>query len=245
MSKFEITDNTGSYYRDIKGSTPLTKEEEFELAEKIQAGDQDALNKLVEANLKIVITIANTYRGLGLSIDDLIQEGNRGLIHAASVFDPKKNVKFISYAQFWIHKYLNTALGTIGRMVRIPMNQEYEIYKAKKRGEDIPSMSTVQLDQPLGEDGDNTLGDILLKSDPEVMYSLEEEDQDALVKSLLDKLKDHDREIVELFYGIGGADPMSMNEIAEYKNIQPREVGVALKVARAQMKKAASSMITD
>lgn len=244
MAKFETSENLPIYFKDIKDSTPLSKEEEVILAARIKAGDEKALNELVEANLKIVVTIANKYIGLGLSLDDLIQEGNAGLVHAAGVFDSGKNVKFISYAQFWIHKYINTALGTVGRMVRLPMNQEYDIYKAKKSGEDV-QLGTIRLDQPVGEEGDNTLGDLILKVEPEAIYSLEEEDRDSLIKGLLARLSNRDREIVELFYGLGGGDPMSMNEIAEHKNIQPREVGVALKTARSQMRKAVADIEID
>lgn len=235
--RFETSETLPKYFHDIRGSKPISKEDEVILANRIKEGDEAALNLLVEANLRIVVTIANDFIGLGLSLDDLIQEGNLGLIHAARQFDPTKGVKFISYAQYWIRKYLNNALGTVGRAVRLPMNQEYEIYKAKKRGEDI-NLTTVRLDQPVGEEGDNTLGDLLLSVEPEAIYSLEQEDKDRLVKGLLDKLTAKDKEIIELFYGLTGEDPMTMNEIADVKSLQSSEVGLALKNARSHMRKA-------
>ena len=235
MSKrFETSESLPQYFKDIEGvSSPLTKAEELQLAARIQKGDDLALNRLVQANLKFVVTLANKFIGMGLSIDDLIQEGNAGLIEAAHRFTPDKDVKFITYAQFWIRKRLNLSLCEYGRTVRLPVNQEYDIYKRKMNGEDI-NLRNVQLDSPIGEDGDNTLGDIILRQD--FVDPFENEDKDALLRKLLASLKDSDREIVELFYGLVG-DGMSTKEVAEAVGKSPVEVNRALKVARAKMRK--------
>ena len=235
MSKrFESSESLPQYFKDIASvAVPLSKAEELQLAARIQRGDERALQQLVQANLKFVVTLANKFIGMGLSIDDLIQEGNAGLIEAARRFTPDKDVKFITYAQFWIRKRLNLALCEHGRIVRLPVNQEYEIYKSKMRGEDV-NLSTVRIDKPIGEDGENTLGDIMLRT--EFNDPFDGEETNRVLTRLLSKLKSTEREIVELFYGLVG-DGMSAKEIGEQVGKTPAEVNRALKVARAKMRK--------
>ena len=235
MSKrFETTEGLPQYFKSIEAvAKPLSKAEELALADRIQAGDELALNSLVTANLKFVVTLANKFIGMGLSIDDLIQEGNAGLIEAAQKFTSDKDVKFITYAQFWIRKRLNLALCDHGRIVRLPVNQEYDIYKRRMKGEEI-NLSNVQIDKPVGEDGDNTIGDIMLRTDFSDPFEMEETNR--VLTRLLSKLRPTELEIVQLFYGLVG-DGLSTKEIAEQVGKTPAEVNRALKVARAQMRK--------
>jgi RNA polymerase primary sigma factor len=235
MSKrFETTEGLPQYFKSIEAvAKPLSKAEELALADRIQAGDELALNSLVTANLKFVVTLANKFIGMGLSIDDLIQEGNAGLIEAAQKFTSDKDVKFITYAQFWIRKRLNLALCDHGRIVRLPVNQEYDIYKRRMKGEEI-NLSNVQIDKPVGEDGDNTSGDIMLRTDFSDPFEMEETNR--VLTRLLSKLRPTELEIVQLFYGLVG-DGLSTKEIAEQVGKTPAEVNRALKVARAQMRK--------
>jgi RNA polymerase primary sigma factor len=235
MSKrFETTEGLPQYFKSIEAvAKPLSKAEELALADRIQAGDELALNSLVTANLKFVVTLANKFIGMGLSIDDLIQEGNAGLIEAAQKFTSNKDVKFITYAQFWIRKRLNLALCDHGRIVRLPVNQEYDIYKRRMKGEEI-NLSNVQIDKPVGEDGDNTIGDIMLRTDFSDPFEMEETNR--VLTRLLSKLRPTELEIVQLFYGLVG-DGLSTKEIAEQVGKTPAEVNRALKVARAQMRK--------
>lgn len=235
MSKrFETTDGLPQYFKSIESvAKPLSKTEELALADRIQAGDEEALDALVTANLKFVVTLANKFIGMGLPIDDLIQEGNAGLIEAARKFTSDKDVKFITYAQFWIRKRLNLSLCDYGRIVRLPVNQEYDIYKRKMKGEEI-NLSNVQIDKPVGEDGDNTIGDIMLRTD--FADPFENDDTNRVLTRLLSKLRPTEREIIELFYGLVG-DGLSTKEIAQQVGKTPAEVNRALKVARAQMRK--------
>jgi RNA polymerase primary sigma factor len=235
MSKrFETTEGLPQYFKSIESvAKPLSKAEELALADRIQAGDELALNSLVTANLKFVVTLANKFIGMGLSIDDLIQEGNAGLIEAAQKFTSDKDVKFITYAQFWIRKRLNLALCDHGRIVRLPVNQEYDIYKRRMKGEEI-NLSNVQIDKPVGEDGDNTIGDIMLRTDFSDPFEMEETNR--VLTRLLSKLRPTELEIVQLFYGLVG-DGLSTKEIAEQVGKTPAEVNRTLKVARAQMRK--------
>ena len=235
MSKrFETTDGLPQYFKSIElVAKPLSKTEELALADRIQAGDKQALDALVTANLKFVVTLANKFIGMGLPIDDLIQEGNAGLIEAARKFTSDKDVKFITYAQFWIRKRLNLSLCEYGRIVRLPINQEYDIYKRKMKGEEI-NLSNVQIDKPVGEDGDNTIGDIMLSTD--FADPFENDDTNRFLTRLLSKLRPTEREIIELFYGLVG-DGLSTKEIAQQVGKTPAEVNHALKVARAQMRR--------
>jgi RNA polymerase primary sigma factor len=241
--RFETTESLPTYFKEIQAEgSPLSKAEEKELAIKIQAGDQRALDKLVNSNLKFVVTLANKFIGMGLPIDDLIQEGNIGLIEAALKFSGEKDVKFISYAQFWIRKRLNLALCEYGRTVRLPVNQEYDIYKRKMKGEDI-NLRNVELDRPLdSSDSDSTtLGDVLCVVGPEVYAEFEKAEKTKTVNALLGKLKHEDRAIVELFYGLVG-DGMSVKEIAEQTGKTVPEVGRSLKMSRAKMKQLAAKV---
>jgi RNA polymerase primary sigma factor len=238
MSKrFETSSSLPAYFREVSQiAKPLTKAQERELAIRIQAGDERALNELVQANLKFVVTLANKFVGMGLSIDDLIQEGNAGLIEAARRFGPDKDVKFITYAQFWIRKRLNGALCEYGRTVRIPVNQEYDIYKRKMKGEAVPNLNNVKLDRPVGDDGDHTLGDLLLRTDS--LDPFEADEQAAVLGFLLNRLTAKEKTIVGLFYGLIG-DGLSTKEVAAEVGMTAVEVNRALKVARAKMRKSA------
>lgn len=232
--RFETAAGLPQYFKSLNlHSKPISKEEELVLARAIQAGDEAAVNVLVTANLKFVVTLANKFIGMGLPIEDLIQEGNAGLIEAARKFTADKNVKFITYAQFWIRKRLNLALCDLGRTVRIPVNQEYALYKQKMAGESV-NLGNLSLDRPIGEEGDNTLGDLILRT--EAVDPFEEIETTQFINRLLGKLKVTDREIVELFYGLVG-DGLSTKEIAAQVGKTPAEVNRALKVARAQMRK--------
>lgn len=237
MSKrFETSISLPQYFKEVTAiSTPLTKDQERELAVRIQAGDEAALNELVKANLKFVVTLANKFIGMGLSIDDLIQEGNAGLIEAARRFTADKDTKFITYAQFWIRKRLNLALCEHGRTVRLPVNQEYDIYKRKMSGESV-NLSNVELDRPIGENGDDTVGDIMLRED--FTDPFDGQDSARLLNRLLSTLKGPERQIVELFYGLQG-DGLSTKDVADIVGKTPVEVNRALKVARAKMRKEA------
>jgi RNA polymerase primary sigma factor len=235
--RFEITDTIDLYFKEIeKVSSPLTKQQEHALAQKIQSGDNQALNELVLHNLKFVVLLANKFIGMGINIDDLIQEGNRGLIEAAKRFTPDKGTKFITYAQFWIRKYLNETIVEHGRTVRLPHNQEYEIYKEKVSGDYDRNLSNVQLDKPINEDDTDTLGDIILSdefSDP-----FEKEEQNSQLKFFLEQLNPEEIQIIKLFYGIEETKSLSTREVSKIVGMDEVKVNRMLKVARHKMRKA-------
>jgi RNA polymerase primary sigma factor len=177
--------------------------EERELVEKIQEGDRVALNRLITANLKFVVKLANRHIGQGVPIDDLIQEGNIGLMEAAKNFKPREGQRFISYASLWIRKRLNEAVAKTGRIVRLPHNIEYDIYKAKMKGEEVEEPKQVNVDDRVGEDGGSSLGDILLHSGAEIESEIEMDHIKFKVLQALSTLKERDRRIVMDYFGIG------------------------------------------
>lgn len=235
MTKFETSNTLPQYFAEIDEVADfMSKEEEQELAKRIQKGDEVALNKLVQANLKYVITMANRFIGQGVPIDDLIQEGNLGLYEAAKRYQPSSNTKFLTYAKFWIQKYLNGALCEQGRTVRLPVNQEYEIFKQKRDGKSV-NLSNVRIDKKVGDEGSMSLGDLMFHDEFNDPFS--NEDQDRVLSILLKSLKPKELEIVQLFYGLNDEEGMSTKEVAEAVGKTPAEVSRTLKVARAKMRK--------
>jgi RNA polymerase primary sigma factor len=235
--RFETSETLPQYFKEItQVEDHMTKEEEQALARRIQKGDDAALQKLVSANLKYVVKMANKFIGMGVSVDDLIQEGNIGLIEAAKRYQPTADTKFLTYAKFWIRKSLNLALCQHGRTVRLPVNQEYDIYKQKMKGES-PNLANVRIDSKVGEDKDTTIGDLMLHDDFNDPFA--NQDTDRIMKVFLEVLKPTEKRIVELFYGLNGGDGMSTKEVADEVGRTPAEINRALKVARAKMKRIA------
>jgi RNA polymerase primary sigma factor len=212
---FETSENLPKYFRTIKKLQPLSTADEKALAQRIQAGDRAALNELVKHNLKIVVTIANRHIGQGVPIDDLIQEGNIGLIEAAERFDPNSAARFITYASLWVRKRVNEAVVAYGRIVRLPHNQEYDIYKSKQAGEEVANLKAIEIDAPVGEDGDTTIGDTILSTEPSILREIELEDLHARVQSALRGLKARDRQVIEAYFGLGKEYAMPADVIAE------------------------------
>lgn len=215
MSNFETSEGLPKYFRNIKGLNPLSKEEEHALAVRIAAGDRAAVDTLVRHNLKLVVKIANRFIGQGVAIDDLIQEGNLGLIRAAEKFTEERDTRFSTYASLWIRKHCNEAIATVGKIVRIPMNQEYDIYKKKKAGEETPNFRAIRLDAQVSDDNENTVGDRYANCQPEALTKVEEEYVSHMVAAALSRLKPRDREIVKAIYGIGHEKPRGSGEVAE------------------------------
>lgn len=233
---FETSENLPKYFKSIRKMDPLTKEEELELAVKIQAGDRAALNKLVEHNLKLVVKIANRHIGQGVSIDDLIQEGNIGIFEAALQFSAEQNVRFATYASLWIRKRLNEAVVAHGRIVRLPHNQEYERYKAKKRGEDVENLRPVNIDDPVADGSDEKVGDRYFSNGPDVDASFEKDFFTVRVKQVLSALSDRDKKIMEMHFGINRDYEMPTSEIAEHFGMTQVRICQIIKVSLEKMK---------
>lgn len=182
-------DTTGQYLRDIRAIALLTADEEQSVAQRVQAGDGQAKQHFIEANLRLVISIAKHYQGRGLDFEDLVQEGNLGLLRAVEKFDPTKNYKFSTYAVWWIRQAISRALAEKARTIRLPV-QAHETYqhlrqaevaltlqlgreptreeladhlhlRASRVHELLTANNVVSLDLPVGEDGEQTLLDFV------------------------------------------------------------------------------------
>ena len=234
--KFETSENLPKYFKTIQNNKPLTIGEERELVVAIQEGCAKAVEKLVSANLKFVVKLANRHIGQGVPIDDLIQEGNIGLIEAAQNFKPREGQRFINYAQLWIRKRLNETVAKTGRIVRLPHNQEYEIYKAKKKGEEVETPRRVAIDAPIGDEGGNTIGDLVLKTGAEVEFNIELEGIKFKVKRALSCLKDRDKGIIMDYFGIDREYEMPTDIIADKYEMTNVRVSQIVKASIQKMK---------
>ena len=232
------------YLQEIGKEELITVEEEVELAQRIKKGDRLALEKLTRANLRFVVSVAKQYQNQGLSLPDLINEGNLGLIKAAEKFDETRGFKFISYAVWWIRQSILQALAEQSRIVRLPLNQVGSLNKINKafarfeqEYERTPSPEEladalelpkekiadtlrvsgrhVSVDAPFVEGEDNSLLDVLINSDSPIA------DRDLIKESLcteidraLSTLTERERDIIKYFFGIGHQE-MTLEEIGD------------------------------
>ena len=233
---FEKSDSLVLYFKSVKDFNPLSKDEELELAAQIKAGSRRALDKLINHNLKIVITIANKNANRGIGIDDLIQEGNMGLLDAAHRFLPESKVRFASFAATRVLKYMNALIDQCGRPVRIPVNQEYKRYLALKKGEEVEDISSVKLDRMAFDDSKDRKSDRFISVVPDVEEQIEFEFLNVTVASALSKLDPRERMIVEMFYGIGREEAASAKEIAGEIGLTHIRVCQILSAAKSKMK---------
>jgi RNA polymerase primary sigma factor len=234
--KFETSENLPKYFKTIQKNMPLSIAEEGQLVLDIQAGDSRAVDALVQANLKFVVKVANRHIGQGVPIDDLIQEGNIGLIEAAQAFQPRSGQRFINYAQLWIRKRINETVAKTGRIVRLPHNQEYEIFKSKRKGEEVEAPTRVSIDKKIGDDGENTLGDLILKTGSEVEFAMEMDSIKFRVKQALSVLKDRDRGIIMDYFGIDREYEVPTDMIAEKYSMTNVRVCQIVKASVEKMK---------
>ena len=230
------------YLQEIGRKDLITVDEEVELAQKIKQGDQAALDKLVSANLRFVVSVAKQYQNQGLSLPDLIDEGNLGLIKAAQKFDETRGFKFISYAVWWIRQSILQALAEQSRIVRLPLNQVGSLNKIGKALQrfaqenerrpspaelaeqlDVPvekiadtmkvSGRHVSVDAPFVDGEDNSLLDVLPNEDsPMADSSLTQESLSKEVNRALEQLNPRERDILKMFFGIG-CQEMTLEEI--------------------------------
>lgn len=233
-----------AYLRDIARFKLLTPEQEVSLAQRIHAGDEQALLRLIEGNLRFVVTIAKPYLGLGLSFGDLISAGNLGLITAAQRFDETRGFKFCSYAVCWIRQSILKAISQYANTVALPANKQALLSKARaitssleQELERTPSVAEVtenldaderdlawvqntseaplSLDAPLVDDAPSaTLGDMLADSTSSTDDSLMGESLHSDLERSFSVLSDRERDIIKLYFGIDHNHPCSFNEIA-------------------------------
>lgn len=241
-----VVDNSIKIYmREMGQFSMLSAEEEIELANRIAEGDQSAKNELVEANLRLVVSLARHYQGCGLSYQDLIQEGNIGLIKAAEKFDVSKGFRFSTYASWWIKQALSRAIADQSRTIRIPVHMTENINKFKKierellsqlnrepkikeiadamgisekQAKEIQSyiVEPTSLDIQVGDDDDTTIGSFI--EDTHFINpesAYIKESNGDVVNAVLDTLSDREANILRLRFGIGGKKAMTLEEVGK------------------------------
>jgi len=203
------------YLQEIGKEELISVEEEVELAQRIKKGDRDALEMLTRANLRFVVSVAKQYQNQGLSLPDLINEGNLGLIKAAEKFDETRGFKFISYAVWWIRQSILQALAEQSRIVRLPLNQVGSLNKINKAFSKFEQeFERKPLPEELAE-SDNNLLDVLPNFDsPKADKILLRESLVKEIERSLTTLTERERDIIKLFFGIGVPE-MTLEEIGE------------------------------
>ncbi|SEP78538.1 MULTISPECIES: sigma-70 family RNA polymerase sigma factor [Flavobacterium] len=239
------TASLDKYLQEIGKVDLITADEEVDLAQRIKAGDQRALEKLTKANLRFVVSVAKQYQNQGLTLPDLINEGNLGLIKAAQRFDETRGFKFISYAVWWIRQSILQALAEQSRIVRLPLNKIGSINKINKMyalleqsNERPPSAEEIakeldmtvndvkesmknsgrhlSMDAPLVEGEDSNLYDVLRSGEsPNPDRELIHESLQTEIERALETLTPREADVVRLYFGLGDQHPMTLEEIGE------------------------------
>lgn len=267
------TASLDKYLQDIGKEELITTDEEVQLAQRIRAGDQLALEKLCKANLRFVVSVAKQYQNQGLSLPDLINEGNLGLIKAARRFDETRGFKFISYAVWWIRQSILQALAEQSRIVRLPLNQVGTLSKMNKvssrleqRYERPPSVDeiakemeisehkveetmristrTISMDAPLDQDDDLRFLDVFVSEDvPGTDEDLIRESLAREVQRSLSTLAEKEREIINLFYGIGVPHNYTLEEIGDMFDLTRERVRQIKEKALRRLKHSSRSKL--
>jgi RNA polymerase primary sigma factor len=238
-------DSLNAYIREIARFKPLSADDEKILGRRIKQGDQQALQRLVEANLRFVVSYSKRYRGLGLSFLDLIHEGSLGLIEAAKRFDPERNVKFISYAVWWVRQAIFHALAEHSRVFRLPQKLSGQISKVGNARQQLaveleraPTTEEVaektalteaeveallrvagddlSLSTAVGEDGKMELGDTLEQDTiPSAELTLIRTSFEDQIRAMVGELEPKEREVIKMRFGLDGEEPRTLQEIGE------------------------------
>ena len=262
------------YLQEIGRQDLISVDEEVELAQRIHQGDQQALDKLVNANLRFVVSVAKQYQNQGLSLSDLINEGNVGLIKAAQKFDETRGFKFISYAVWWIRQSILQAIAEQSNMVRVPLNQAgllNRTSKAQSRFEqlherrasaeelaaelDLPiekvvetmkiNTRSVSVDAPFADGEDNSLLDVLPNNDsPMADSTLNQESLSKEIARVLEQLTPRERDIIKMFFGIG-CQEMTLEEIGAHFNLTRERVRQIKEKAIRRLKGGRSNLLVS
>jgi RNA polymerase primary sigma factor len=235
------TDALQLFLNEIRRYPLLTAAEEVELSKRIEQGDLAAKERMINSNLRLVVSIAKKYQGQELSLLDLIQEGIFGLIRAAEKFDWRKGYKFSTYATFWIRQAIQRGLANKARTIRIPVHigqRERKIVRAERelaatlgrdprddeiaRHAELPldqveevrdaARTVTSLDRPVGEEGDTALGDLLEGGAPPVDQEVEVSLSEQLLRQTIEELPETERDVIRLRFGLTGEDPQPLRE---------------------------------
>ena len=249
-----MLDGIKAYLKSIGNHPRLTLEEEQELSRRAKTGDKTAVNKLVESNLLLVVSIAKKYYGCGLPLLDLIQEGNIGLITAANKYDGEKGFRFSTYATYWIRQAISRALGEQSRTIRIPANmidllnkikkatveltqslnrQPTDEELAEKLGVEIDKVQAAldiaqvssSLDTPIDDEGETSMGDLIADTKASnVGDDLIKEANSQIIEGVLSTLSNREAEIIRMRFGIGRDRPMTLEEVGTHYGLSRERI---------------------
>jgi RNA polymerase primary sigma factor len=232
----------------------LTAEEEIELAKRIERGDLEAKERMINSNLRLVVSQARRYQGHGLSMEDLVQEGMLGLIRAVEKFDWRRGFKFSTYGTLWIRQAIQRGLQNHGRTIRLPVHVAQRQVKVRKleaelsaklqrepTDEEIAAVvelpldevielrelnrAMTSLDQPVGDDGETALGELLASEQPEPLQQVGDADRDRQVNHLVEHLPEPERNVIRLRFGLEGDEPRTLRQTGA-------ELGITTEQAR-------------
>lgn len=239
-----MSDPLKIYFKDIKCIPLLTAAEEIDLANRIKQGDNKAKEKLIKSNLRLVVNFAKRYRNFDIPLMDLIEEGNMGLMKAASKFNPKKGYRFSTYASWWIRQYISRALANQGKIIRLPVYMVESILKYKKVVDELtykfgrkPSqveiakkmkvsikklyeisgaaIKIISLEAPIGEDGSGQVSDLIQDESTQAAdQQIAEFMAREKIEDLLSKMNPRERNIIELRFGLMGGRKYTLEEVA-------------------------------
>src|SRR5436305_7336274 len=231
-----LPDSLSLFFRQARQHPLLTAAEEIELAQRIEKGDLEAKERMINANLRLVVSQARRYQGHGLSMEDLVQEGMLGLIRAVEKFDWRRGFKFSTYGTLWIRQAIQRGLQNHGRTIRVPVHVAQQQVKIRKlegelnnrlqrepTDEEIAALaelpldevielrelnrSLTSLDQPVGDDGETALGELLASDRPEPLEEVADTERDNRVNRLVQELPEAERNVVALRFGLTGDEP--------------------------------------
>ncbi len=269
---YELPSQLTSYFRNIGDEALLTASEEVELAEQVKNGDEGARQRMVRANLRLVVRIAREFEGMGVPLADLINEGNIGLMRAVDKFDPTKGAKFSTYSAFWIKHAIRMSLSNQARTVRVPVHMIDRIAKMRKvenryveaegrmpSDEEVAeeldlsvhqmrvlrraAMRQVSLDTPVEEGEDRSLGDrIADDSAAKPWDAIESEVTSNLVENLMEGLREREVKILQHRFGFGGEEPMTLEEIGELFGVTRERIRQIEACALTKMRRRLKSM---
>ena len=248
----ETRDSLNTYIHEIEKISLLNPKEEYELALKAKSGDNEAREKLLNTNLRFVVSVAKSFQNRGLPLEDLISEGNIGLINAIDKFQPELGNKFISYAVWWIRQSIIKAIGDKSKLIRLPMNRNVQlnsIQAAKALLEKDGSEATIEeiaqscgidednvssllnisnnvcsLDAPLTEDESHTFGDILEDNADGPDEILLTNSLTQAIDNIMSNFTEREKNIIILRYGLHGAKPLSLKEIGEIYGLSKERI---------------------
>lgn len=254
------------YFAEISSEKPLTPDEEIEIAGKVRSGDKEALDKLLRANLRFVVSVAKKYRNHGLSLEDLINEGNIGLIKAAKRFDETRGFKFISYAVWWIRQTILQSISENARMVRLPLNivgnlnkiskltiefeRDYEREPTYEEIEVILHKENIDadliwelrdgmlsIDSPMGVNDNGTLQDILPGADEyDPGKAITEASFREEVNQVISSLSKREAAVIRMYFGIGYETPATLEEIGQELSLTRERVRQIKEIALRKLR---------